>query len=140
MWVPDGDCSITPPATFEGYEGRCRELLLAAPLKFALLDTEFETAEAARRVVSDTLGGRGDQHGQHDLERFHHPLGKVFGGRKTSPLRFRLVRFGGKYRIAAIWDERRDVTGNSQSDLAGVVKLLADKKPKLGLQLAKAFH
>ena len=136
MWTDDGDCGFTPADTFERYERRCRELLKVAPLKFALLDNVYDTTEEARRVVSDTLGGKGDQHGKRDLDRLHDPLGKIFGGRKTSPLRFRLVRFGGKFRIAAIWDARMQVTGNSPSDLAGIIKLLAECKPALGKQLA----
>ncbi|MGA3171128.1 MAG: hypothetical protein ABSE62_08940 [Chthoniobacteraceae bacterium] len=139
MWTSDGDCGFTPPETFEQYDRCCREMLKGAQLRFAFLETVYATAEEGRRVVSDTLGGRGDQHGQRDLERLHHPLGKVFGGRKTSPLRFRLVRFDGKFRIAAIWDARMQVTGNSLSDLNGLIKLLAEKKPKLGLQLMSAF-
>ena len=138
QWITGNVGESRPPVSFEGYEDRCRHVLGTASLRFALLDTPFSSSEEARKVVSDTLGGRNDGAGQGDLGRLHDPLGKVFGGRKTSPLRFRIVRFGEKYRIAAIWDGRDRVTGNRPSDLKGLIDLLARKKPALGDQLARS--
>ena len=134
--APMGEGSLQPPADFAAYEGRCQHLLRGAPLRFALLGQNYPAAEQARRVVSDTLGGRDDHHGQDDLAQLNHPLGKVFGGRKTSPLRFRIVGLGNTFRIAAMWDARMEVTGNRPSDLAGIIRLLNQRKPALGAQLA----
>ncbi|MCC6235633.1 MAG: type III-B CRISPR module RAMP protein Cmr1 [Verrucomicrobiales bacterium] len=127
-----------PPASFGDYEARCRAVLANAPLRFALLGKEYPAAEAARRVVSDTLGGRDDVAGSTDLAKLRHPLGKVFGGRKTSPLRFRIVRMNDRYRIAAVWDGRGRVTGNQPADLIGIIRLLQERKPALGDQLAES--
>jgi len=126
------------PADFSTFELRCQELLHGAALRFALLGQIYSTAEQARGIVSDTLGGRDDDQGQRDLDRLNHPLGKIGsgGGRKTSPLRFRIVGFGNLFRIAAVWDAREDVTGNRTEDLQGIIRLLEKKKPALGKQLA----
>ena len=130
--------SLRPPADFATYEARCAKLLTNAPLRFALLGQPYKAAEQARRDVSDTLGGRDDGQGQNDLARLRDPLGKIHGGRKTSPLRFRIVGFGAEFRIAALWDARTAVTGNQPSDLAGIINLLKQRKPALGVQLASS--
>jgi CRISPR type III-B/RAMP module RAMP protein Cmr1 len=129
--------SLRPPADFQAYEARCNQLLEKAPLRFALLAQSYPAAEQARRVVSDTLGGRDDGQGENDLAQLNHPLGKIGRGeRKTSPLRFRIVGIGAEFRIAAIWDARTAVTGNRPADLAGIIRLLDARKPALGRQLA----
>lgn len=135
---PLGDGSFRSPADFAAFEVRCQELLRGAQLRFALLGQNYPAAELARRVVSDTLGGRDDNQGQNDLSQFNHPLGKIGRGgeRKTSPLRFRIVGIGNAFRIAAVWDARLAVTGNRPADLAGVISLLQQRKPALGAQLA----
>lgn len=133
---PLSEASLHPPADFAAFEARCLELLRGAPLRFALLPQVYPAAEQARRVVSDTLGGRDDHPGQDDLSRLNDPLGKIGRGeRKTSPLRFRIVGIGGAYRIAAVWDARTTVTGNRPSDLSGIIQLLQQRKPALGAQL-----
>ena len=137
-WTPGAGAPLRYPATFAEYDTRCQELLRGAPLRFGLLATEYSNGEAARRVVADTLGGRADRAGQNDLAALRDPLGKIIGGRKTSPLRFRVVAVGTNYRIAALWDARDRVTGNRPSDLKGVIDLLAAKKPALGMQLANS--
>ncbi len=137
-WEPIGN-DLHPPVDFPGYEARCSKLLERAPLRFALLGQIYSSAEAARRVVSDTLGGRDDYTGQDELASLHDPLGKIGRGvRKTSPLRFRVVGIGNEFRIGAVWDGRMAVTGNRPSDLAGIIKLLKERKPALGLQLANS--
>lgn len=136
MWEPlDG--GFTCPSSMEDYTSRCAKILSGTPTRFALLSTVYNDAEDARKVVSDTIGGRDDDGGQDDLARLHYPLGRIRNGRKTSPLRFRIVCIGGQSRIAAIWDGRSEVTGNTDGDLAGVVRLLAERKPELGDQLRK---
>jgi hypothetical protein len=137
-WQPLTGGMPSHPASFDAYAARCCELLERAPMRFALLDAIYGSAEQARKVASDTLGGRDDRQGQGNLARLHDPLGKVFGGRKTSPLRFRIVSIGNQCRIAAIWDARERVTGNRPPDLAGVIRLLAERKPALGLQLQRS--
>jgi hypothetical protein len=136
LWSPVNETPLQPPATFEKYLARCTTLLKGAPLRFDLLTESYLSSEAARRVVSDTLGGRNDRPGQEDLGRLHDPLGRVFGGRKTSPLRFRIVSIGGEHRIAAVWDARQRVTGNQPGDLHGLIQLLQQRKPELGEPLA----
>ncbi|MDO8944974.1 MAG: hypothetical protein Q7U75_17470, partial [Desulfobacterales bacterium] len=133
---PMTETSLRPPDGFAAYEGRCQELLHGAPIRFALLGQSYSSAELARRVVSDTLGGHDDHRGQDDLSRLNDPLGKIRPGRKTSPLRFRIVGCGAEFRIAAVWDARTAVTGNRPSDLAGIINLLQQRKPALGEQLA----
>ena len=134
--TPLGDASPRPPADFAAFEARCQELLCGAQLRFALLGQSYPAAEEARRVVSDTLGGKDDYQGKDDLAKLNHPLGKIFNDRKTSPLRFRIVGLGGGFRIAAVWDARMAVTGNRPSDLVGIINLLKQRKPALGGQLA----
>jgi len=137
-WQPLNGAPLTHPASFGNYAARCGELLQGAPLRFALLETTYGSAEEGRKVVSDTIGGRDDRQGQGDLARLHDPLGKVFGGRKTSPLRFRIVSIGNQYRIATVWDARERVTGNRPADLAGIIKLLTERNPALGQQLQRS--
>jgi hypothetical protein len=136
--------------SFNAYDARCRELLNGAPARFALLSEVYATAEQARRVVSDTLGGpRPAQPDEMALLRdLRWPLGDVASkrmqredrtrkDRKTSPLRFRIVGIGQEYRIAALWDARDGVTCNdTDTDLPGIIKLLAERKPALGEQIA----
>jgi len=137
VWSPTGDAEPGYPSDFERYEAKCQQLVKGTSIRFALLIEAYSNSEAARRVVSDTLGGRDDQRGG-DLAPLNYPLGKVFGGRKTSPLRFRIVRIGNQHHITALWDGRVNVTGNHPSDLAGIIKLLAERKPALGQQLERS--
>lgn len=134
-WNPMQESGLASPDTFAAYEARCEALVNGTRMKFALLKTVYERSEDARYVVSDTLGGKNDRAGDNALERLSYPLGKVFDGRKTSPLRFKIIALEGTFRIAAIWDSRSEVTGNSISDLEGVIRLLKDKKEALGGQL-----
>jgi CRISPR/Cas system CMR-associated protein Cmr1 (group 7 of RAMP superfamily) len=139
-WSAQDAETLRPPASFTEYEARCHQIVAAHSrnLRFALLPETFTQSESARRVVSDTLGGRDDRSGQSDLARLNDPLGRISRDRKTSPLKFRIVRFEGMFRIAAIWDRREPVTGNRDADLAGLIRLLSEKKPALGRQLADA--
>lgn len=130
------------PKTFAEYKKRIGELVNGTRLKAALLAEQFNSAEEARKIVSDTLGGRNDQHGDQSLRNIRYPLGGIgrdIGGRKTSPLRFRIVKIGNQFHIAAVWDDRENVTHNRPDDLQGIVQLLAQRKPKLGKLLVAAF-
>jgi hypothetical protein len=149
-WSPLNDITISPPPDFFAYEARCHELLESAPARFALLPEVYRTAEQARRVVADTLGGPRPVNPDEvtRLRDLRWPLGDVASkrmqqedrtrkDRKTSPLRFRIVGVGQEYRIAALWDARDSVTKNrTDNDLPGIIKLLAERKPALGRQLA----
>ena len=136
------DESYPMPSNAVEYQDECRNLLedSEADAKVAILERDYMSADVARRDISDSLGGRDDRAGQDDLSRLHNPLGKVFGDRKTSPLKYRLVRFGEVFRILAFWDGRSDVTGNSDSDFYDVVDLLDKRKyGRIGGQLKNAF-
>lgn len=124
-----------PPATRVEYRSRCEELLKNAPLKLLFIDQPFNTADDARRIASDTIGGRDDRQGSDSLASINYPLGGIgqaVGGRKTSPLRFRIVQIGDAFHIAAVWDGRENVTGNRAGDLAAVIKLLSAKGKRIG--------
>lgn len=123
------------PTTLTAWQSRCEEILRGAPLKLHIIDEPFTTAEEARRVVSDTIGGRDDRQGEDSLSRINHPLGRVFGGRKTSPLRFRILPIADRFHIAAVWDNRSTVTGNQLGDLGSAIQLLAQKEKRLGTLL-----
>ena len=135
------DESFPMPTTPLAYEDACRNLLDEVPdqAKVAVLEHDYAAAERARCDVSDSLGGRDRRDEQNDLARMHDPLGKVFGGRKTSPLKYRVLRFGDKFRILAFWDWRQNVTGNTNSDFYDVIDLLALRKPRIGEQLKEKF-
>ena len=147
------DESFPMPTTPLAYEDACRDLLgeASAHAKVAVLerDPPYSSAEKARRDVSDSLGGPGKekQTERDDLQDLNNPLGCINGKnkrgeeltRKTSPLKFRILRFGTSYRILAFWDGRTEMTGNTDSDLYGVVDLLAQNKPRIGEQLKKKF-
>jgi hypothetical protein len=137
-WEPASYAAFHYPTSFVQYDDRCNLLINGSELRFALLKKVYTSAEDARRVVSDTLGGRDDRQGQSDLKGLNYPLGRAFDGRKTSPLRFRITGIAGQHRIAAIWDGRAKVTGNTPDHLRGLIKLLAQRKPELGKQLAES--
>ena len=136
------DESFPMPTDPLAYEDACRNLLddASARAKVAVLDRDYGSADNARADVSDSLGGRNDRGGQDDLARLHDPLGRVFGGRKTSPLKYRILRFGSTFRVLAFWDGRQEVTGNTKHDFYDVIDLLYERKrEKIGEQLKKAF-
>ncbi|MBP7373230.1 MAG: type III-B CRISPR module RAMP protein Cmr1 [Opitutaceae bacterium] len=101
-------------------------LLQGAPLRAALLDEAFPTAEAARTCATDTISHQA-------MARIRFPLGAVRQGaadpappRKTSPLRLTIRHFDDGYRLIAVWDNRTAVTGNTLRDLAEASDLLAN--------------
>jgi len=139
-WLPLESTVLRAPANFSEYRERCGSLLKAGKLKFHLIDKAFSSAEEARCIVSDTLGGRDDRPGETALAPINHPFGKVFGGRKTSPLRFRVIKLGSSFHIAAIWDNRSHVTGNHEGDLQAAIRLLEQGGKPLGRLLVGAFE
>ena len=142
------DEALPMPTEPLAYQDTCRDLLdeSDAKAKVAVLDRDYSSAEIARRDVSDSLGGREDQEGKDSLAKINDPLGFINGRagrkRKTSPLKYRIVRFDGKFRILAFWDGREEVTGNSDDDFYDVVDLLDGHTrihDRIGAQLKKAF-
>lgn len=131
-WNALTDTAPQMPRSTDGWRARCHDLLRDAPLRFHIANEDFSTAEEARRVVSDTIGGRDDREGGDSLARINHPLGRVFGGRKTSPLRFRIIPIANRFHIAAVWDDRTAVTGNRTSDLAALVEMLNARRKSIG--------
>jgi hypothetical protein len=123
----------------QNYVNAIAQITRDTALRATLLDKDYDTAEKARRDITDTLA-----HAAFSQTRF--PLGAVKQGfrdqsgapsRKTSPLRFRVVQFAaGHFRIAAIWDGRRQVTGNTDDDLRAAIRLLGEKP--IGRQLAQS--
>lgn len=133
--------SFEMPKDEVSYARACSEVIVDAPVRFGVLDKEYswEKVEQARRLVSDSLGGRDDHEGQNELRDLNQPLGCIKPTRKTSPLKYRLIGCGNSYRILAVWDGREEVTGNTATDLDGIVDLLVRKKPELGSLLKAAF-
>lgn len=141
IWEPE------QPSSFEDYDSSCGKLLAGGSLKYSMLGHLYDDAEKARWDVSNTLGGPDNPGDLSDLRNLNWPLGDVASrkqqqmdrsrkNRKTSPLRFRIVAIEGKCRIAAVWDDRSRVTGNKPGDLEGIIRLLQERKPALGNQLA----
>jgi len=132
------ECATFPmPGDAAAYARACEGVLAGASVRFGILGRDYplDKAESARRLVSDSLGGRDDRDGQDDLRNLHDPLGRIRPSRKTSPLKYRIVRCADAYRILAVWDGRKAVTGNTDGDLVGVIDLLAKRKPELGALL-----
>lgn len=135
VWTSLSEGGVPMPGDASSYSGRLNEIFHGAPMRVMLLKESFRSAEAARIVVSDTLGGRDDPNGTSDLARLRDPLGKIFQGRKTSPLRFRIVKLGDAFHIIAAWDNRSAVTGNQPTDLNAIAQLLAERGKPIGRAL-----
>ncbi|MDR0535619.1 MAG: type III-B CRISPR module RAMP protein Cmr1 [Puniceicoccales bacterium] len=144
-------CPTFPyPATPATYEDAIARVTTGTTLRATLLNSDYTTAEAARRDITDTLS-----HAAFAAQGF--PLGAVKQGgkdtsgapiRKTSPLRFRVVKFpaatirgntaaGATFRILAIWDGRQQVTGNTQYDLSAAIEQLATANKPIGALLSQ---
>ncbi|MBX3733411.1 MAG: hypothetical protein KF791_12545, partial [Verrucomicrobiae bacterium] len=132
IWHSLADDGIPMPGDVPAYSDRLTAVFNGAPLRVMLLKKSFSNAEAARHCVSDTLGGRDYPQDTNHLARLRDPLGRVFGGRKTSPLRFRIVKLGSGFHIVATWDDRSAVTGNQPGDLKGIIDLLANREKPVG--------
>ncbi len=120
------------PDTPEEYEAAVARIIQGSSLQATLLNKDYQNAEAARRDITNTLADRAFGSAA--------PLGKAFNGRKTSPLRFRVVSFSsGGFRILAVWDGRNAVTRNTGRDLENAIKTLAAANKPIGLQLRQAW-
>ena len=118
------------PKTSDDYDSAIKKIVAGTRLCAALLNKSYPNAEAARYDITNTLedGAFGETA----------PLGMASGRRrKTSPLRFRVVKFAdGSFRIAAIWDGRKNVTGNTREDLLNAIRKLKEERKSIGVQLA----
>jgi hypothetical protein len=146
-WEPLEETGLHYPESIPEFAARCEGLLKGSRLRFSLLEAAYASGEAARHVITDTLGGPDRSGDWGELKALNWPLGDVASRkqrdmdpsrreRKTSPLRLRVVAVGQEYRIAAIWDGRTEVTGNRPADLQAIIRLLAERKPALGKQLS----
>jgi len=119
-----------PPTTAAAYTAAVATITNGTMLRAALLDKQYPNAEDARKDITNTLGD-GAFGGAA-------PLGKAGRERKTSPLRFRVVKFGdGNFRIAAVWDGRSEVTGNTDADLRDAIEKLRLAGKPVGVQLSR---
>jgi len=121
------------PSSPEEYRNAVNTVIRGSALRAALLEKDFPTAESARRDIADTLADRAFGNAA--------PLGKAMPSRerKTSPLRFRVVRFESRsFRILAVWDGRQTVTGNTMRDLANAIETLATANKPIGRLLRPA--
>ncbi|MGI5868563.1 MAG: type III-B CRISPR module RAMP protein Cmr1 [Kiritimatiellia bacterium] len=117
------------PATLEAFETALRDVTSGSQLRTAFLGRTFDSAEAARKVMTDTLADQAFGNAA--------TLGRAFRGRKTSPLRFRIVKFNANdFRILAIWDGRQVVTGNTEHDLRQAIDTLNQSGKEIGRLLA----
>jgi len=132
VWEPQADSPLVPSPDLSAYACRVKEVLANTPLQATIIPQPFDSAEEARRVVSDTIGKAKGHSAPDPLLKYNHPLGKIHGSRKTSPLRFRIIQVGGSHHIVAVWDGRSNITGNSPKDRDGVIRLLVEKDKKIG--------
>lgn len=133
--------SESQPALFEEpaqLQSVIQNINNAGLVRVMLLNENFKDSEAARRIISDTIGGRSDTRDQqNDLATARYPLGAM-RPRKTSPLRFRVVMLDGSYKIVALWDARNAVTGNSDADLKRGIDLLVGRNKPIGTILKQS--
>lgn len=114
------------PTDAAAYRKQLGGLLADTPLAFELLDKPFDSAEAAREVITETIS-----HQAFQAEKY--PLGGINLGnmqRKTSPLRLTVRRFDDGFRILALWDGREAVTGNTRDHLRQAIQKLANGTSK----------
>lgn len=112
----------------QDYQSAMDRLAAKGKFKAALLSEEYADPEKPRNIVSNSLS----------MTEHNRPLGGLRPQRKTSPLKYRLVRFGNRFRLVAVWDCRRAVTGNTPHDLRYLIDTLRARKPLIGEQLASS--
>lgn len=101
----------------------------------AVLGETYATSEAARKVITNTIGGPDPGNNPINLGAINYPLGTIHPQRKTSPLRMTVRRFGRSYQIVASWDRRQEVTGNTPNDLRSAVTGLEQRGKPLARPL-----
>jgi CRISPR type III-B/RAMP module RAMP protein Cmr1 len=111
------------------WKERCIALLKRSNFQLRLGREAFKAEADARHIVCDTLHETAFQD--------HKPLGGIGGGRKTSPLRMRVVRFADAppetpYRIAALW------TLADRGPLQRAIQVLCNRPKNIGKILHNA--
>lgn len=118
------------PGTLKEYEAELIRITDRTQLTARISNSSYRDAESARRVITDTLGG---------LDELRNPLGCIKPKRKTSPLRFRIVKLNGAFHIVAVWDGRSEVTGNQENDFYSAIDILLEKHKRIGNILDECF-
>lgn len=136
-WTGSGG-TLTPPSTISDYRAVTEGLLAGTRLTCRILEPSFASEREARICASDTIGGPANRGDMSDLEAWHYPLGTIdrTNGRKTSPLKLRLVRVDAALHLLAVWDER---AGNTLPDLLQVAQAMNERDKLLGRMLIHAF-
>lgn len=125
----------------DSWKARAADLLDGAKFSAALLEKSFSSAEAAREIATDTIGGpKRPPTEAVELRTIRYPLGVVRDRkhnssappRKASPLKLTIKQFEDGYRLVAVWDRRGGVTGNQDSDLEAAVRQLNQANKTLG--------
>lgn len=117
-------CEGVQPLELSEYQRLITQLIKNAPLSVFCSQTVYDDPEHARADITNTIKG---------LEFRNSPLGFIGKGkRKTSPLRLTVRSFNDGYRIIAVWDDRRNVTGNTFQDLCVAIQKLSQARKPLG--------
>jgi hypothetical protein len=131
------------PSQVREFTDRLVQVFNGSRLRFDLLEETFGHAEEARKVVTETIAHAA-------FKDIRYPLGAVKTGkhddaprRKTSPLRLTIRQFEDGFKILALWDDRTEVTHNSDGDLRMAINRLANGTPqsrptKIGRLLANS--
>ena len=143
------------PGTLKEYEAELIRITDRTQLTARISNSSYRDAESARRVITDTLGGpAGCRMGSSadaesarrvvtdtlgGLDELRNPLGCIKPKRKTSPLRFRIVKLNGAFHIVAVWDGRSEVTGNQENDFYSAIDILLEKHKRIGNILDECF-
>ncbi len=135
MWL---EC---PQRSVNDYLARIQSLSKGAPVRIVpaarFEDDGTASPEDLRRDATDTIGGRDDRPGEGLMQRLHDPFGSI-RPRKTSPLRLRPIQLAEGAFLLAIWDARREVTGNTPQELKAAIDALAQARKRIGLRLKRS--
>ena len=119
------------PDDIPSYKDALDNVIKPTNLVFDILNQSFKTSEEARKTITDTLAEDAFRQSERPLGGINKP-----NGRKTSPLRLTVRRFGTQgsydYRILALWDNRQAVTGNTIKDLHSAIDILAQGGKEIG--------
>lgn len=121
-WASDSE-AIAQISNADHYQKEIDSVLDGTDLKAVVLPDEYSSGEDARGIASNTIsGGVGNN-----------ALGNI-RPRVPSPLKFRVVRFGERFRIVAVWDGRgRNNAG--RVDLKRAIDALVNSDKEIGRQL-----
>ncbi len=136
---------LQPPETHDQYEKQCDALLSGSKIRCAVLSNKsFLKAEQARTMASDMIGGISDLTTQRTLESFDSPTGSApfwrdpgdhYKGkfpRVSSPLKFKVGRFGAEHYLIAVWDTRNNTTKQLQDAVSLMLGSPSKQKRQIG--------